>query len=222
MAAAICLILGAGFLAPPPGGAAYGVNPDALATAGAVWALRGQARVTLTADAPYRDALAALAVRANPAARDLTQPACPEDTTHRALADTAPRDGAVWLPPDQIDSGGGPALDYARTIRDLAGLADPRPMAPWRVPLPLWRLDPSPGPDALLAHLFQSPDASWVTLGGAVLLSTPAQPPAPPPTRADALGVHPTGHLFLTDRLVIADTPPDGATPWHQARFTQR
>lgn len=225
---AVCRVLGAGFLAHD----SFTVNPDAVATAGAAWEVHQRAPVALVAEPPLGDLLSQIAARAVPEARGFVQSACPPGPPRRALADTAPRDGLVWLPPDRIDSGAGPAVDYARTLADLSGLADPRPVAPWRQPFDLWLITPAPDDDALLDHLFAAPTSSWVRLGDALVLATDHSPPGD----ARPLGRVPLGALYLTAAgtepalaqsaatALIAtseDAPPPEATRWTEARFSR-
>lgn len=229
-AVAVCLVLGAGFLAHDR----YALNPDAVATAGAAWAVNQRAPVALVADPPLGAALARIAARAAPKAADFVRDRCPPTARGQALADTAPRGGMVWLPPGRIDSGGGPAVDYGRSLADLSGLTDPRPIAPWRQPFDLWLMAPAPDDGVLLDHIFAAPSSSWVMLGDAVILATQQTPP----DGAAPLGRHPLGALYLTpakDRngalyhsgttaliATSSEAPPANAIPWARARFSQR
>lgn len=201
-AGSLCVILGAGFL----GDDVWSVNPDAVATAGALLAVQGEVgpdRLALAVEGPLAGQLRQIARRAaGPAAAAALAPACPEGA-HRAMAldDAArnPADGVMPWPPRTADAGAGPAPEILRAVREFAGLAVPRPLPPDEHPVSLWRLSGDTDELTLMAAAFASPWTSWVTVAGRVYLALDdsSGAPTPPPGAQRIAATVPLGRLRL-------------------------
>ena len=241
----VCLILGAGFLAHDT----FAVNPDAVATAGAAFAVRKEVEpeaLSIVLEGPGGEALRAVAQLAagQSAVEALSMTACPAAAIRVALIDSTgrePPEGVVLWPPERLDAGGGPAPEVARTLRELVGLAVPRPVAPQRHPVSVLRLSGQTDEAILLTAAFRSAWTSWIHLSASVYLASDdpdvlARMTALEGTEVLGEGVElgrlrlvegalPQGARALGDgvggQLALCQSGTGDGVTWHESRFAR-